>query len=264
MSSDWDVLVILDGCRPEILFQYSLPAGDRQTRYSAGSESWEFMQANFGGRTLHDTVYVTANPHAHKLNADIFHDIDTMDDAWDDTLGTVPPESVTDRAHAAQANHPNKRLIVHYMQPHFPFIGDLGQDIDVSAIDTEMAGDRPGGPNPWTRLKNGDISLEAVSDAYAENHELIAAEMFDLVGGLDGKIVLTADHANLIGDRGFPIPVRLFGHPSNLNHPRLREVPWVEIPGDERPELVAEEPSGIDPDTEDIAVDDRLQALGYK
>jgi len=264
ISSDWDVLVILDACRPEMLFQYNLPARDRRTRFSAASESWEFMQANFGGRTLYDTVYVTANPHAHKLSADVFHDIDTMDDAWDDSLGTVPPESVTDCAHAAQADYPNKRLIVHYMQPHFPFIGDLGQDIDVSAIDTEMAGDRPGGPNPWTRLKNGDIPLDVVINAYKENHELIAAEMSDLIDGLSGKIVVTADHANLIGDRGFPIPVRLFGHPANFSHPKLRRVPWIEIPADERPNIVAEEPFSNRSDIEDVAVGERLEALGYR
>ena len=264
MSSNWDVLVILDACRPEMLFQHDLPAEDRQTRYSAASESWGFMQANFGGRTLHDTVYVTANPHAHKLNADIFHDIDTMDDAWDDSLGTVPPERVTDHAHAAQANYPNKRLIIHYMQPHFPFIGNLGQDIDVSAIDTEMTSDRPGNSNPWTRLKNGDIPLDAVIDAYEENHELIAAEMFDLIDNLSGKIVMTADHANLVGDRGFPIPIRLFGHPADFSHPKLRRVPWIEIPADERPNTVAEEPFSDKSDTEDVAVGERLESLGYK
>jgi len=222
------------------------------------------MQANFGGRTLHDAVYVTANPHAHKLNADVFHDIDTMDDAWNNSLGTVPPESVTDRAHAAQANYPNKRLIVHYMQPHFPFIGDIGQGIDVSAIDTKSVGDRPGGASPWTRLKNGDIPINTVIDAYTENHELIAAEMFNLTDDLSEKIVLTADHANIVGDRGFPIPVRLFGHPANFNHPKLRRVPWIEIPADERPNIVAKKPFSNMSDTEDVAVGERLEALGYR
>jgi len=42
--------------------------------------------------------------------------------AWDDDLGTVPAAAVTDRAVALARERDPERLVVHYMQPHHPFV----------------------------------------------------------------------------------------------------------------------------------------------
>lgn len=269
VSDDWDVLVLLDACRPDLLFGCDLPDGKATTRYSAGGESWEFMQANFAGRELHDTVYITANPHAYNLPTGTFYYIENLlEEAWDDDLGTVPPSAVTDAVREATARFPQKRLIAHYMQPHYPFIGQTGQEIDESAISPGEPGiNRRGGANPWTRLQNrdGTFSRETVLKAYKENHEIIAAELFDLVKIPQGKVVITADHANLIGERGWPLPVRLYGHPEGFNHPALRCVPWIEVENGPRQKIEAEEPIGEmhDRDISDTEVRNQLRALGY-
>jgi hypothetical protein len=82
-----------------------------------------------------------------------------------------------------------------------------------------------------------------------------------LVDGLDGKTVITADHGNLIGERRFPIPLRLYGHPANFKHPTLLRVPWVQIDG-ERREVVSEPPKERK-HLDDRTVKNRLSALGY-
>lgn len=269
IDDDWDVLIILDACRPEILYDCALPDGTRSTRYSAGSESWEFMQANFEGRTLHDTVYVTSNPHAYKLSSGIFYHVRNMlEEAWDDETGTVLPSDVTDAVAEVAERFPDKRLIAHYMQPHFPFVGERGRELDDSAIPTESPGpDRPGGPAPWTRLKSPDYDIDRddVLEAYRENHELVAAELFELLDAVTGKVVVTADHTNLIGDRGRPVPIRMYGHPEGFPHPALRRVPWFEIRNGPRPEIEADDPLETEPDrdAEDKIVRERLEDLGY-
>ena len=82
-----------------------------------------------------------------------------------------------------------------------------------------------------------------------------------LVNSLDGKSVITADHANLIGERGFPIPVRMYGHPRNFSHPSLIKVPWIEFDNERR--NIAEEDPVARNEMDDRMVQDRLEALGY-
>ena len=269
INEDWDILVLLDGCRPEYLFECDLPDGDQSTRYSTGGESWEFMQANFVGRELHDTVYVTANPHAYKIPDGTFHFTrNLLETDWDVDLGTVPPASVTEAAIDAVVEFPQKRLIVHYMQPHYPFIGEIGKSIDESAITPGEPGENAyGGPDLWKRLQSRgqEVNKHDVLDAYRENHEIVAAEFPRLLTELSGKVVITADHANLIGDRAWPIPVRIYGHPSNTPHPNLRRVPWLEITNGPRPSIKVDEPiaNNQERDIDDDTVKKQLQALGY-
>ncbi|MHC3437912.1 alkaline phosphatase family protein [Natrialbaceae archaeon A-gly3] len=269
IAEDWDTLVLLDGCRPEYLFDCTLPAGKRKTRYSAASESWGFMQANFVGRELHDTVYVTANPHAYKLPEGSFYYLkNLLETDWDAELGTVPPEPVTDAAIEAADRFPHKRLIVHYMQPHYPFIGDRGLEVDQSTVTPGEPGKNDHGRSDlWQRLEKRDsrIELDTVREAYKENHELVSAELFDLLNGISGKVVVTADHANLIGERSWPIPVRMYGHPSGTPHPNLRRVPRIEIDSGPRPVIEPEEPiAAPERNADDVRVKEQLEALGYR
>src|SRR6056297_1717045 len=61
-SEDWDNFVILDACRYDIFRNQSELPGHLESRTSKGSSTVEFLKANFDGRDLRDTVYVTANP----------------------------------------------------------------------------------------------------------------------------------------------------------------------------------------------------------
>lgn len=115
MAEDWDNLVILDACRYDYFEDQNNISGDLKHRISQGNKSWEFMQKNFAGKQLHDTVYVTANPFVTRFNDDVFYAVDTLDEYWDDDLGTVRPEDVVAAAVEANQTYPNKRLIVHFM-----------------------------------------------------------------------------------------------------------------------------------------------------
>lgn len=258
MAEPWDNLLILDAARPEYL--------DETTERECGSvampssSSGDFMEAVWNGRTFHDTVYVTTNPHAGTtLDDGVFHAVySLLETDWDSETETVPPERVVKRAADIHEQHPDKRLIVHFMQPHYPFLGETGSEIDTSIAQSLGESSKP---NPWNEAMWGDIDTDALVEAYRENHEIAMHAAEKLVEQLAGRTVITADHANLIGERGTPIPVRQYGHPINFQHPKVTRVPWIKIDGERR--TVTADPPQSAVDIEDDVVSDRLEALGY-
>lgn len=295
IAEDWDNLLLCDACRFDMLSARNLD-GELQERTSAGSHSWEFMEFNFAGRQLHDTVYVTANPHTYWLEKDVFHaTVNLIEHRWNDEYGTVLPESVAEAAKTAHREYPDKRLIVHFMQPHFPFIGERGRKLRHGGVNKtgiathenaargsdgtgrnmtvgggEMIrdGDRervwldPVDTDIWTLVQYGQIDSQAAIEAYKENLDVVLPHVTELLDALSGQSVVTADHGNLIGDRMWPIPLRGFGHPTGLYVPELVRVPWLVVQSTDRRSLTSEPPVEGE-NIEREVIDDRLRKLGY-
>jgi len=263
MNRDWDNLIILDACRYDFFQYFNMIDGELSEITSKGSESWEFMEENFVGKSFHDTVYVTANPHSSKLPTETFHSVvNLLESHWVEDESTVLPEDMVAETLRIQEDFPNKRIISHFMQPHYPFIGELGSSV-------EHRGIRPTGdtssekPNPWIQLTlYSGVDAEQTISAYKENHEIAINHAADLVDGLEGKTVVTADHANLLGEWTFPVPKRIFGHPRNFHKRELISVPWLEIDSGTRRKIVSEDPIKREQIEQEI-VDKRLQDLGY-
>lgn len=264
MEEDWDNLLLLDACRYDTFADRNFIDGDLQSRISAGSSSGDFLKSNFEDRTYHDTVYVTANPWAH-LVKDAFHSIVDLvhdDDCWDDELKTVPPETVVEQTRKVAESFPNKRLIIHFIQPHVPFIGETGREIE---FDSGIYGVRDGevGGHVWSRLPDqGPDAVDRVWEAYYENLDIVLESAKDLTKSLSGKSVISADHGNLIADRTGPIPARGYGHPPYHPLPELVKVPWHVIEGDSRRDVTTDPPQSWDEPLEE-EVDERLRDLGY-
>lgn len=267
MEEDWDNLYILDGCRYDAFRELAPSEGKLSKKISRGSMSWEFMQENFAGERFHDTVYVTANPYAARLEDDVFHDTIDLLDEWDPERQTVPPDAVAEALLDANERYPSKRLLGHFMQPHHPFLGETGRKLEHSGFRTDHE-DEHGDPSVWAVLRYGyrgydDVSEAAVWEAYLENLEIVLEHVEPLVEEISGKSVITSDHGNLIGERLSPIPIREYGHPEGVRAPELIEVPWFEIDSDVRKTIRAEEPRERE-DADQSTVDDRLKALGYR
>jgi hypothetical protein len=258
MNADWDILVILDGCRFDLFEKESTLEGNTKKITSSASDSQEFMAAHFRGNSHFDTVYVSANPFTHQLEENIFYDVKNVYSThWDETLETVPPESVANVGCNVANKCPNKRIIVHFMQPHYPFIGELGRSFH--------SGDLDGGGNDiWTQLQNHRCTLEkeTVWDAYAENYRITEPPVRRLQSDTDGKMVVTSDHGNLFGERLSPIPVKCYGHPPGVRHSKLNTVPWHELPTDGRREITSDSPKS-DKSNSMTDLEEKLSALGY-
>jgi hypothetical protein len=267
LDEEWDDLLILDGCRFDTFAECNAIDGDLQSRISHGSQSWEFLRENFAGARAHDTVYVTANPFASRLEDDVFHAVVDLLDEWDERLQTVPPETVAEAAIDAHRQFPDKRLIVHFMQPHYPFIGERGRNLDVRGYRPNQDGGFDA-PSVWKilrhdRYEHDSVTREAVVEAYRENLELALPHVERLVAELPGLSVVTADHGNLLGERLLPIPVREYGHPRGLFSPALVRVPWLVVDDGSRRTVTSEPPVEQSPAAEAV-VSSRLSALGYR
>lgn len=267
LSQDWDTLIILDACRFDTFEECGSELPGELTRVeSRASATTQFLRANVSDRELHDTVYVTANPQLYRIQdgtdgADpinvSFHDqIEVWQNHWHDEHGTVMPEPMTEAVREAREQYPNKRLIVHYLQPHAPYVGPTG----IEELPTEYT-------NFWGAYRRGeaDVSLETAIEAYRENLELVVPYVDELLSELEGKTVVTADHGELLGERDSPIPIRRFGHPAHTDMPGLIEVPWLVHTSEPRPEIYADDPegNGAEDEVDFSTVEERLQDLGY-
>lgn len=262
-AEDWDTLAILDACRYDMFARCSNLPGRLERRQSKGSATAEFLTANFDGRDLRDTVYVTANPQLYRNRESIavdFHDVIHVwrEEGWDEEYGTVLPETVTEYALRAADEYPNKRLVVHYMQPHYPFIGSE-TDFDKG----HLTGARQ--ENVWNQLLLGTLTAERedVWSIYEANLERALPHAETLLENLDGRTVVTADHGNMVGERAFPLPIREWGHPRGIYTTELVSVPWLVHESGPRREIRAGGAESQSKQVTDEVVADRLRQLGY-
>lgn len=256
---DWDVLVILDGCRTDALREVAPEYAflDSQGAHrSPGSTSHEWMERTFTDEYTDEiarTVHVTGNPFSEGyLDGERFAMLDEVwRDGWDDETGTVLARTMTDRAIRAGRQYvgPGDRLIVHYMQPHFPSVpcplgGDTTVDVWGSGIE-----------NPFESFRRGIFTEREVWQAYLENLRYVLDEVTLLLMNLNTeRVVITADHGNAKGEWW------VYGHP-NVPLDVLREVPWATTnASDER----THDPVEYDYTENDLSVEDRLSALGYR
>ncbi|WP_242634233.1 hypothetical protein [Natrinema longum] len=269
-TEDWDTLVVLDACRYDMFASANQLDGELTPRISKGSSTVEWLRANFSGRDLSDTVYVTANPQLERNREEWdvnLHKIINvwLEEGWDDEHGTVRAETMTDAALKANKKYPHKRLVVHYMQPHYPFVpADTDFDDDhLRKIDGN--GGSPSGENVWGKKFTGnlDVSRDELWSIYLENLEYALESVETLLGEMSGKTVVTGDHGNYVGERAFPTPIREYGHPRGLYDEPLVKVPWFVYDGETRREIVAGESTESTDNVESEVVDQRLQDLGY-
>lgn len=264
LGADWDVCVVLDACRYDLFAERSSLPGTLSPATSRGSSTTQWLAANLDGRDASDAVYVTANPQLYDNRDAIdasFHAVEAVwRDGWDADAKTVPPEPTTQRALAAAETYPNKRLLIHYLQPHYPFLTAAG--------DWHERGHAKEDGSFWDDRFRGelDVDRDLVWRRYAENLDAVLPHVRELIESIEGKVVVTADHGNMVGERAWPIPVREWGHPPGIHTAELLTVPWLECPYETRRDVVRGESAGVGAatagDPGDV-VEDRLADLGY-
>lgn len=266
-DEEWDNLIVLDACRAD-LFEANadFDAFDEySTRYSNASLTAEWVKKNLQDAKFRDTVYLTSNPFVSMFAKENFYElIELWKDQFDDEHHTVLPETVTEQA--LDAYQPDKKLVAHYMQPHWPFyVHELGRAPEDS-MDILGRGEtnRDEPHNPFKGLRQGQYTKDKVWEAYEETFQAACTHALELARSLNGRTVITSDHGNLFGERLHRyVPIRLYGHPTRgLRHPSLVEVPWAVIDGDRRTTTAQDTARPEDVDQE--IVDDRLKHLGYK
>lgn len=270
MEEDWDNLIILDACRYDLFEKENILPGKLSHRISPASATPEFLAHNFNNKSYDDTVYVTANPmYVTEGLENSFHEtVDVWRDSWDHDEHTVQPEDMSEATIAARKEYPGKRIISHFNQPHYPFIGEKGRQIGQHA-GSEYTYRKATGQDAerehstvWTLLKEGKVSRYLAWEAYRENLELALPHVEKILKELNGKLVVTSDHGNLFGERPFRFAAPVYGHPVGFRCEHLCKVPWLEYESGERPRIQSGSSKGIS-DLDSSIVSGRLSDLGY-
>jgi hypothetical protein len=267
---DWDLLIILDACRVdairEVADEYSYIDTVNSIR-SVGSTSFEWLPLTFQKKyknKIRNTAYVSGNPYIKPVFVEKkvppikqpipfgprgFDVVDPDDFLFldevrkygvDDEKKCVLPRTMTDRAvHISRSKEP-ERLIIHYMQPHEPHIGEKNGL----------------GGNVFVPLRKGKITRQDAWESYIENLRLVLDEIKLLLDNVSAnKAIITADHGEAFGEFGF------YGHQIGCPLPAVRRVPWIETTATDNktyhPEIMPEK--NDDPD----ALKQHLAELGY-
>lgn len=261
-SREWDVLVILDACRYDVFadrYENASWLDSLDSTMSVGSASPEWMDKTFTSEysdELASTAYVTGNPYSAEHAPE--NELGLLDEVWqyvwDDELGTIHPEPLTNQVVTHYKSGEFDRVIVHYMQPHWPYVTDpLMYGFDPEHITGDGRTE-----NAFDRQNRGEISRDEHMKRYEANLEYIVDHVRDvLLRAIDADTVaLTADHATLFGEYG------LYKHPTRVPLAKLRQVPWAvttaQDHGEYTPDSLNEKRDELDKERQD-----QLRDLGY-
>lgn len=225
---DWDNLIILDAGRFDY---YKKLFNESGYRISAGSSTAEYIKKNFSEGSFSDVVYISSNPHTHhskfkdltgRTPEKTFYELyECYITDWDSDVGGVRPEPVYRDAKSANKLFPDKRLIVHFMQPHIPFI-NYEFDVETTSFTefSEIGDVTKEKKDPISLARKGVIDESEIRKAYKSNLREVMPFVEALIDELTGKTVVTADHGNFLGENG------LYGHPYGSDALQVRKVPW--------------------------------------
>lgn len=223
---EWDVLLVLDATRLDMYRDRINPDVDHI--WSVGSSSEEWMRHTFTDtydEEMSRTAYITGNPFsADHCSDEAFAVLDEVwRDHWDEESGTIMPDPITDRViHHHRAGR--ERVIGHYMQPHYPFVGET--QVDTGGMTWEVTGDDPAEKSElalWDQFfYSVRDDIKGVQLAYEDNLDFIWNHVQRVMENTDGKVVVTADHGNALGE------YLMWGHKPGMPHPEMRYVPWDE------------------------------------
>jgi len=103
--------------------------------------------------------------------------------------------------------------IIRYLKPHPPFDGMA--DLTAGSQKTR---------NTWYALWSGELSEDEFRDGYVRTYRQAFRAACEVIPELDGKVVITADHGECLGDCG-----QLYHSQSHEKHEHLCTVPWFEV-----------------------------------
>lgn len=245
---NWDVLLILDACRFDVLSEVAETAVIQPIR-SPASSTPEFLDQARERGVFEGTIYVSANPQTEKKRPGT--DISlrpAYEEGWENRLGTVPADRVF--GVVRNALEESNTVVGHVMQPHYPHICRIdGHTLPVpnGLHPREFEDDNLEKSGLQALLASGAVSLNRARRSYeiCLRYAWESASSFAASLASEGyHVAVTADHGELFGERGF------VEHPVGIRIDPLVTVPWVTF-GSESTE------------SHQTDTKDQLKALGY-
>ena len=263
IKEDWAFLFILDACRYDMFKEvYKEIFGMEETLKKAISPAtWtmEWLNKIFGEKYHDDIIYISGNVFVnskrkmcYKENGKrcfdakrhFFKVVDVWNFGWSNNLNTVHPVEINKAFHKYYLKYPNKRFILHYVQPHQPFITIKKNEKD--SFDKKKRKNstpfrcviRKYLPEEisWKIKKMLDFPVgsdvekiyrekgwEGIKEIYKNEIRLVLNHVKMLTDSVTENFVITSDHGERLGEYLF-----------NSRHGGRRdkeviEVPWFEV-----------------------------------
>lgn len=275
---DWDLLILLDACRVDVLeevaCEFEFLNNEISSYYSVGGSTLEWTANTFVNQYIEDisnTVFISNNPWPWRILEEGFR-LNEYYENWtpvrEDTINQgellrhVPAwkfgkrssqdrkqsgsELVRDLAIREGRKGNFDRMIVHFIEPHSPYVAKLKNNPDDELLPSEQ--------NPFGYLRDGGDRTK-VWDHY--KNELISAlnDIESLLQNIDAnRVLITADHGEAFGEYG------VFGHTAGSFHPHVRKVPLTSCQAIDTNEIA---PDITMEANSDINIEERLEHLGY-
>jgi len=253
IGSDWKYLAILDAARYDYFKEVwiKMKLGGTLKLAKSNTLSTPAWIQNFKDKDCKDIIYfntvIKFDYWLPKHNMFKVHHL--WDTHWDKELGTIHPKSVNEKFLEEYKKHPDKRFVLHYMQPHGPHITIGGQPSETKEQhvmderyvpkEKKLLRDYISGhlseSQAWTikkylHIKSGipieahyrKFGKEGVIEVYKNEIKLGLSYVVDLMEKTKGKWLITADHGVTVGEKG------RFGL-CYIDTKEVREVPWLEV-----------------------------------
>jgi len=244
----WDNLIILDACRYDLFeneWEKTNINGNLYKAKSSGSHTKSFIKNNFKKDFYNNLVYITANPHVDILLKNrIYKIISVWKSDWNEKYHTVLPEVIYQHAIDASIKFPDKKLIIHFMQPHYPYIGYNLRDKSLEYLKQAALNEnkiKSDVNHKESLLTWHSSKIYRIIDKkehyrlYKKNFLIVWSYVLKLIKNLSGKIIITSDHGEAFGEKIHPlIPIKFYGHKEGININPLRNIPWLEIEKDKK------------------------------
>jgi hypothetical protein len=258
---DWDVLVILDACRYDLFREFAPrhPVYERfesvEPVYSCASATPEWIPKTFNHGNddlVSRTHYVSCTGYSTLIEPDRLYQLDGVwSYAVDPEYGCTRPEAVTNAAIKAYRESDADRFVFHYLPPHSPFLHCPGR--------YDSTGREEGASqNIWRGLQSGKFDRDDIWRDYGQNLSFGLDEVETIVREVSGRVVVTSDHGNALGEWG------LYGHPRSVPIPVIKRVPWAETTGEGKREYEIKSKAEIRTGLGEQDLNSHLEALGYR
>ena len=261
IDTDWDVLIVLDACRVDSFREH---CGECKVVRSRGERTRTWARRTAHVLNEKHAIVFSGNPvlggenERRKLGLHIV-------EVWKDHWGYFSKRNVP-ACHAMSVNAMliewlrrgwlnQHKIVAWYLQPHTPFIGDPPLPLERRASCWSNMAKKDGVQliRPGKGIRNGKTSWEEIRRAYVGNLKIGWDAARYLIGKLSGRIIVTSDHSELLGEGD------CFGHEPGWGpkYPQLYEVPWAEFEGGGMAELDRKK-------DESVLRHERLRVLGYE
>ena len=259
MDEDWDILIVLDACRYDIFKDNyrDFLHGELEKRFSPSVDTPTWLKSTFT-EYYKDIIYISGNPYINSKNIDLskvgfnglehfYKIVDVWDFGFSKILRTVHSITMNKSFLEYYTLYPEKRFIVHYIQPHYPYVSVEPKYIKAQRNMLAKTGGKRSFDklmrffphsvrwktakllrNMGVKVRLGveeiylDKGWEGIRNAYIGDLRFVLKFVSHIVEKVKGKIVVTADHDKRLGEGGW------FGH-GGKRCKEIVEIPWLVI-----------------------------------